>query len=88
MIKKGDVCAGVKMLLQKLIIILGVDHVVRSDDDIVLMHSLDNIKVFGICMNVRIIDRIMDIEVCKQHLQFALFGVDVVVTAGSQMLGE
>ena len=49
------------------------------------MHTFDHFDVFQIACDICVINIIFRAVLCKKNLQSAFFGVDVIMTAGSQM---
>ena len=73
------------MSLEKSIVICCINHVAWSNDHIWLMHTFDHFDVFQIACDICVINIIFRAVLCKKNLQSAFFGVDVIMTAGSQM---
>ncbi len=53
--------------------------VARSNDDIILLHALDDIHVIVICTHIGVVNRVKTGILVKQKLQFAALCIDVVM---------
>ena len=86
MIQKSNICFRIDMCLQKFTVILCIYHIGRCNDNIWLMHTLYEFKVFCKSSDICIIYIILRTVLGKHELKFAALGVDVVMASGSQML--
>ena len=73
------------MGLQKLAVVHGVNHVAGSNYHIGIMHSFNAFHVFHESCDIIVVIIIVHSGFGKQDMQFSSFGVDVVMTACSQM---
>ena len=76
------------MLIQKVAEVLLIDHVARSDDDILLRKLLNVREVVQIIGNVCIVNLILHMMVAVKQLQTVSLGVEIIIAAGSQMVGQ
>ena len=73
------------MRLQQGVEILCVNHISRSDHHVIVGRILDLIQVCKISLYVCIIIIVLLLGICKHHLYISALGVDVEMTAGSDV---
>lgn len=73
MVQNCDIRTGIYMILKQSIIVCSVYHVVRCDDYIWMMHSLNAFQVLHKHGDVRVIDTVLSTILGKQDLQIAAF---------------
>ena len=74
------------MVVQKLLIILLVDHICRGYDHIILVHAVDDVEILHIGGDVVVIDGAGAVLLGEEYLHLAALGVDVEVPAAPHML--
>ena len=84
-IQSCDVSAGCGVALKEGVIILLEDHAAGSDHNVFLRLSLDVLKVLIHSTDVGVVDVVYLLLCRRKDLQSAALGVDVVVTACSDM---
>ena len=87
-IQQRDISAGCDMVIQQFPEILLEHHVSRRKDDILRMHSADDVEVDSVRGNIRIVDFVDPAVLVEKELEFAAFGVDIVNTACSEMFSK
>ena len=85
MIKQGDVCTGINMLLDQFGEISRINHIIWCDYHIWMMHFFDVLQIFIIGSNIGIIDCISLICIREKNLQLTALGVDIIMTSGTDM---
>ena len=85
MIKHGHICTGFDMGIDQLGIVGGVDHVIRSDNNIRIMNCFDALQIGVVVVDIGVIDIIVIIVLLEEKLKFAALGVDIVMTSCSKM---
>jgi hypothetical protein len=80
-----DVSAGSSVALKKSIIILLEYHAAGSDHNVFLRLSLDILKVLVHSLDVGVVDRVYFLLRGKKKLDSSALGIDVVVTACSDV---
>ena len=85
MIKHGHICTGFDMGIDQLGVVGGVDHVIRSDNNIRIMNCFDALQIGVVIVDICVIDIVDSGMLCKKDLEITALGVDVVVTSGSEM---
>jgi hypothetical protein len=84
-IQSCDVSAGSGVALKEGVIVLFEDHAAGSDHNVFLRLSLDVLKVLIHSPDVGVVDVVYLLLCRRKDLQSAALGVDVVVTARSDM---
>ena len=88
LIQKSDICFRINVCLKELGVILRIYHVRWCDDHIWLMHTLDEFDVFVESSDICVVYVVFSTVLCEHKLKFAAFGVDVVMTAGSEVSSQ
>ena len=76
------------MILQKFAVICRIDHIAGGDDHIGIMLLFDIFHVFHVSGDIIIINGKAGSQFCVKDLETSSFGVDVVMTSGSEMFYE
>ena len=80
-IEHRDVGTRRDVFVQKIAVILRIDHMRRSDHDIGLVDALQDIDVVKITFDVRVVNVVFLVPVGEKDLELAALGVDVIMRA-------
>jgi len=87
-VEEGNVRAGFGVLLEQLVIVLCEDHAAGRDHDILLRLFADVFNVREERIDIGVVDRIDQFLVGDDDLDLTALGVDVVMTAGTDVCDQ
>jgi hypothetical protein len=76
------------MMLNEIGIITGINEIAGCDHHIGMMHPIDVFQVFQIVFDIGIVDIIAGVGVGEEQLKLAALGIDVIMTAGADMVHQ
>ena len=88
MIKQSNVCTGINVCGNQAVKISRIDHIVGHDNNIWMVHFVDAFHVLDICGNISVVKFLIGIILCEENLKLSALGVDVVMTAGTNMFNK
>ena len=76
------------MLVDQLGEICCIYHIIRCDDNIWMMHFFDAFQVLIVSCDISVVDIVSLTCIGEKNLQLTTFGVDIIMTAGTDMCNQ